>query len=584
MGQFIFQIPNSCPLDKRMASTVHVVGLDGIPGPGKVQFQDGRLIISRNQDESGHVFLSWPVAGFGELVLGTGTLPENGNAPDKPLQASLQPTYRLDVELARGTVNRLRNQLSLWLEGGLEVDPEVLEWSTAATLRLGQAIMCSHDVSSPAEPVGAKTTARSTASQANAAQANAAQANAAHANAAEAMANASSASEPNVPAGQVSSRMDELAPRHAHAAAAIQLATRANFRLAQNFARQVLPFRLQQTNPGSERAWTGIPVSMSALTSTGLPTAGLPASANAPAAMTHNTPGGIPLHEGQSLADFPVVRWSDWCRGGGPANYAGQSFVLGPILDAGPDGLAEELRKLENFEQRRLQVLREIKTSFTPTSLAAGLPQPAWIHAVGGLNGMGHRLMNYPQQLQFAVDILQTLEELCPSTPLSVSFDGPWGERLAWSVGGAHALQIADTLLRRGLRINLLGLDINLDYWPQGSLLRDPVQWIDLVDLWSQLGLPLVLNLRAATGVRFREEERPATVRGSCAEDQLCDLLATVVPMLLARPTVRAIIWQQTRDEDDVRFPGGGLIDNRGQLKPVGQTWQTCRRRYLDGP
>lgn len=492
MGQFIFHIPNTCPFDKRLASTVHVVGLDGIPGPGRVQFADGILVIQRNQDESGHVFLSWPVAGFGELVLGTGTLPENDAGP------AIDTIYWLDVEIARGTVNRLRNQLSLWSEGGLHVDPEVLGWSAAATAALGRAIMI------------------------NARGGNSA---------------------------------DHSAERHREAAESIRLATMANFRLAQNFSRQVFPFRLQQSTTLAERSWTGI-------------AAGLSPSLETPHLNV------------EDCADFPVVGWNHWVESKHPSQLQSNSFVLGPLLDASPDGLSADMKALDNFESRRLFLLQQIKRE-----LSNPLATPTWVHAVGGLNGMGHRLLNYPQQLQFTVDIVQALEELLPATPIMVSFDGPWGERLAWSVGGAHALQIADSLLRRGLRINLLGLDINLDYWPQGSLLRDPVQWIDLVDLWSQLGLPLVVHLRAASGqLPVPTGERPSAIRNSCSELQMCELLSTVVPMLLSRPMVRAVVWQQQFDRDDPRFPHGGLLDDSGQLKPIGQAWQNCRRRYRELP
>ncbi len=495
MGQFIFHIPNSCPFDKRMASTVHVVGLDGIPGPGRVQVNDGILVIQRNQDESGHVFLSWPVAGFGELVLGTGTLPENDAGP------AVDTVYWLDVEIARGTVNRLRNQLSLWTEGGLQVDPEVLEWTAAATTALGRAIMCSAAMDQTA---------------------------------------------------------DDSWNRHDEAAESIRLATQANFRLAQNFARQVFPFRLQQTTAGFERAWTGIQIPNTDLRSD----------------------DAFPKSLGpENCADFPVISWSQWANASLRSHLVSNRFVLGPLLDASPDGLSTELRSLDNFESRRLHLLQQIKREFSGTPLT-----PTWIHAVGGLNGMGHRLLNYPQQLQFTVDIVQSLEELLPTTPIMVSFDGPWGERLAWSVGGAHALQIADSLLRRGLRINMLGLDINLDYWPHGSLLRDPVQWIDLIDLWSQLGLPLVIHLRAATGVYSATVNRPIAIRNSCSESEMCHLLSTVVPMLLSRPMVRAIVWQQFYNGDDQRYPCGGLLDDSGQLKAIGQAWQNCRRHYRDLP
>ena len=56
-----------------------------------------------------------------------------------------------------------------------------------------------------------------------------------------------------------------------------------------------------------------------------------------------------------------------------------------------------------------------------------------------------------------------------------VSFDFPWAERLASAVGGSHPLQIADSLLRQGTQISFLGIEVNLGYWPNGSMMRDPL-------------------------------------------------------------------------------------------------------------
>ena len=104
------------------------------------------------------------------------------------------------------------------------------------------------------------------------------------------------------------------------------------------------------------------------------------------------------------------------------------------------------------------------------------------------MNGLGHRHLNYAQQLQLTVDMLNVVEELSIQIPTMVSFDFPWAERLAGAVGGIHPLQVADSLLRQGVRVSHIGLEINLDYGATGSAFRDPLQWIDLVDIWTQLG------------------------------------------------------------------------------------------------
>ena len=113
MAEINLRLPAFWDFEKRHASTVHVIGLDGIPWPCRVSQKDGILTIARNRDESGKVFVAYPFQKYGELTIATGTLPES-SVP-----------YHLVTELARGTVNRLRNQTSIWEEGGLQISDEV---------------------------------------------------------------------------------------------------------------------------------------------------------------------------------------------------------------------------------------------------------------------------------------------------------------------------------------------------------------------------------------------------------------------------------------------------------------------------
>ena len=97
MGEYRFRIPGYWDLESRHARTVHVIGLDGIPKPCNVQERDKTLVVARNQNESGKVYIAYPFTTRGELTICTGTLPESPNE------------YHLATELARGTINRLRN-------------------------------------------------------------------------------------------------------------------------------------------------------------------------------------------------------------------------------------------------------------------------------------------------------------------------------------------------------------------------------------------------------------------------------------------------------------------------------------------
>jgi hypothetical protein len=134
---------------------------------------------------------------------------------------------------------------------------------------------------------------------------------------------------------------------------------------------------------------------------------------------------------------------------------------------------------------------------------------------------------------------------------------------------------IADSLLRHGVRLAALGLEIHLDYWPHGSLVRDPFQWIDLVDRWSQFGLPLFLFVCMPTGFTAGNAGEPGQrpiFRDSLLPEQQSHYLRTVVGAMLARANIEAIVWRFWHD-DNPRFPFSGLVNGNGQPKPALQWW-----------
>lgn len=492
MAEIRLRLPAFWEFEKRHATTVHIVGLDGIPWPCRVSIENDILTVSRNRDESGKFFVSYPFERYGELTIGSGTLPES------------QTPYDLVTELARGTLNRLRNQTSIWEEGGLAISEEVCRLTSEATERLSRSIM---------------TTAASAAAD-------------------------------GVDTDDVTKTKDAWAQE------ALDLAMDAIFEISRDFGDRIASFRAghDEISP----FWFA---------------------------------GSGASFEGQDNEDrkkFDLWEIEPSAVVDGDASVK-QRIICGPLLDASVNGASKGYDLAESdFEPRRKKLL-----SYCEQSLADMPESVSLIHAVSGLNGTGHRHMSFPQQLQLTNCILGEIEKSETKTPTLISFDFPWAERLASSVGGTHPLQIADSLLRQGLPISYLGLEVNLDYWPSGSVSRDPLQWIDLIDIWAQLGLPLVFLLRVPqqAAAQTSVESNPATdedakkasnsVRENLTDEQRRLLMQTVVPMLIARPNVHGVIWRQWQDNGDVRFPMGGLNDADGQKKPLLDQIQNVRASIL---
>ncbi len=89
--------------------------MDDIPWQSRTQWTDEGLAIRRSEHDSGCFHIPWRVDGWGELLLSTATLMER------------DAVYHLTIELARGTLNRLRNQIAMWQAMGVSVAPPTIE-------------------------------------------------------------------------------------------------------------------------------------------------------------------------------------------------------------------------------------------------------------------------------------------------------------------------------------------------------------------------------------------------------------------------------------------------------------------------
>ncbi len=112
MGLFRFQLPPGA--DRGAIGRAYLTGLDRSATRMRATVEGDVLACSREGEESGRLFVPWAIPGLGMAFVGTATL---GQRPEP---------YDLAVELARGKLNDVRNQLADWRLMGLRTD-EALE-------------------------------------------------------------------------------------------------------------------------------------------------------------------------------------------------------------------------------------------------------------------------------------------------------------------------------------------------------------------------------------------------------------------------------------------------------------------------
>lgn len=112
---------------------VHMCGQDDLPWFSRTYFSGDQLIVERNEDDSGRVFVPWRIGNSSPVLINTATLVER----DRP--------YLLEVELARGMLNNLRNQIAMWESMGLVVTKPLAEGIAEATSEFCRAATTQND-------------------------------------------------------------------------------------------------------------------------------------------------------------------------------------------------------------------------------------------------------------------------------------------------------------------------------------------------------------------------------------------------------------------------------------------------------
>ena len=129
MGRIEFLVHPPDRLSDEALACVFFAGPDYVPWRGTARRTPRGFSVERESSDSGNLHLLWPASDRGDVVLTTATLRERA-----------QP-YHLEVELARGKINQLRNQINDWSQMGLslpdtirrEVQQAVEAFSHAAT-------------------------------------------------------------------------------------------------------------------------------------------------------------------------------------------------------------------------------------------------------------------------------------------------------------------------------------------------------------------------------------------------------------------------------------------------------------------
>ena len=262
-----------------------------------------------------------------------------------------------------------------------------------------------------------------------------------------------------------------------------------------------------------------------------------------------------------------------WCKS------AGLRVVGGPLLQLDSTHLPDWLFLWEDdFEQVTTYLVQHVRATVTRYRGSVNI----W-NSAARMNLTGAISLSEDQRLRLIVAVIDEIRRCDPQTPIILSMDQPWAEYLAANDRDLSPLHLADSLTRADLGIAGVGVELNVGYHPGGTFYRELLEFSRQLDRWSVLGLPLIVSvtLPSAAGndstarlqVRsFGEQPSPRTQ---------AEFAERLLSLLLAKPFVQGIVWNELTDAVPHELAHGGLFDAHSQPKPVLNTITSLRQQHL---
>ncbi len=490
MGLMRFLVAAPEHIAEETLAEAYMSGIDRTPWPVQTSLEGSLLLLEREVSESANVHVPWVVAGHGLLTLATGTLIEQS-----------QP-YLLPVELARGTINQLRNQLFDWQMIGLSVPAGVTEKLVEAIGHFSWAAVQQD------EPEVAATLSQQ----------------------------------------------------------ALAAALDASQLLASAYAEQALTVRRRGTGK------------LASLLGADLENWLLDTATAKHFLATFNT-AVVPICWREVEASEGEFSWAvsdsqiEWCR------VHGIKVCAGPLIQLDARSLPDWLFLWEDdFDNLTASMAEFMRAAVTRYRGKVDLWQGA-----GRLNTADVLPLSEEERLQLAARAIKLVHTLDPDTPVLISLDQPWSEYMSRREIDFPPLHFADALVRAGLELKGLILEVNLGCGANCTLPRTPLEFSRQLDYWSLLGLPLYLAITvpSGTGEDALAQRRVTLPPGTCTPHSQQAWIARYAPLILAKPAVQGILWNQLRDSVPHDFPHGGLLDERCQAKPALRTLAAIRQTLL---
>jgi hypothetical protein len=183
--------------------------------------------------------------------------------------------------------------------------------------------------------------------------------------------------------------------------------------------------------------------------------------------------------------------------------------------------------------------------------------------------------------------LAETARQVDAGLDLVVGIAQPWGEYMTLADRSHSPFIFADTLIRSGLNLAALDLEVIMGVHPRGSYCRDLLEVSRLLDLYALLGVPLRVTLGYPASEQTDTEADPELAVGAGRWDggftpaTQAQWAPAFASLAVCKPFVQGVQWVQLSDAGPHQFPHCGLVGPDGQPRPALQQLRELRQTHL---
>lgn len=282
----------------------------------------------------------------------------------------------------------------------------------------------------------------------------------------------------------------------------------------------------------------------------------------------------------------PNERQLDWAATDRLVNWAlshGLRIIGGPLVDfAGrnlPDWLWEDTTNLAVMSQKI--------SSYVETVVHRYQSRIRTWQITAGSNCAGIVARRDEELIWLTLKAAEAVRRLDPSLEIIVGLAQPWGDYLAEQERSKTPFVFADDLLRTGIKLAALDLELVMGISPRGSYCRDLLETARMLELYMLLGVPIQTTLgypSASSVIACADCDQRVNLgywRTGYSEQTQADWVANFAALALCKPYVRSIQWAHWSDAQPHTFPHCGLVDEQGREKAALAVLRQMRAEHL---